>query len=123
MTEAQHQSTLFQWSRAVRQKYPDLKLLYHIPNGGRRDAIEMIHLKQQGLRPGVPDLHLPVSRHGYHSLYIELKTPTGQTSPEQDWWLDELNKAGCLAIVCHGWEEAAKKLEEYLNGNMQTVQS
>lgn len=47
-----------------------------------------------------------------------MKTSTGKTSPEQDWWLAELNKAGCLAIVCRGWEDAVLRLEEYLNGDV-----
>jgi len=116
LTEAQHQSTLFKWTQAVRGKYPELALLHHIPNGGKRDKIEAVHLKQQGLKKGVPDMHLPVSRRGYHSLYIELKTETGKTSPEQDWWLEHLRKAGNFCEVCHGWESAKRVLEWYLDG-------
>ena len=118
MTEAQHQSTLFKWTQAVRGKYPELSLLHHIPNGGKRDKIEAVHLKQQGLKKGVPDMHLPVSRRGYHSLYIELKTETGKTSPEQDWWLEHLRKAGNFCEVCHGWESAKRVLEWYLDGKV-----
>ena len=51
MTEAQHQTILIQWTQLpqVREKYPELKLLHHIPNGGKRNPIEAKHLKEQGV--------------------------------------------------------------------------
>jgi hypothetical protein len=116
-TEAQHQSAVFKWSLAVRVKYPELKLLHAIPNGGRRDKIEAAHLKQQGVKPGVPDIHLPVARRGFHSLYIELKREHGRASAEQDWWIEELTKQGNLAKVCQGWKDAVRLLEWYLGGD------
>jgi hypothetical protein len=61
---------------------------------------------------------MPVGRHGYHSLYIELKTETGKTTPEQDWWLEHLRKAGNFCEVCHGWESAKRVLEWYLDGQV-----
>ena len=115
MTEAQHQKLVIDWALAVRQKYPDLKLLHAIPNGGKRDPIEAKHLQQQGLKKGVPDLHLPVARGKYHSLYIEMKTETGRTSPEQDWWLEELSGQGNFCEVCHGYLAAIRVLEWYSN--------
>ncbi|MDE7389628.1 MAG: VRR-NUC domain-containing protein, partial [Lachnospiraceae bacterium] len=92
MTEAQHQTQVFKWALqpAVRRAYPELKLLHHIPNGGKRDPIEAKHLKEQGVKSGVPDLHLPVARGGYHGLYIEMKTETGRASQNQKWWLEQL---------------------------------
>lgn len=117
MTEAQHQSTLIKWSQspAVRQRYPELRLLHHIPNGGKRDPIEAKHLKWQGVKSGVPDLCLPVARHGFHGLYIELKTPTGTPSDNQKWWLTQLHDQHYKAVICHGWEEAKQCLTDYLN--------
>lgn len=116
MTEAQHQSALFKWASqpAVRMVYPELKMLFHIPNGGKRDPIEAKHLKEQGVKKGVPDLCLPVPRGEYHALYIEMKTEKGRTSEAQEWWIEELLKQGNLAVVCHGWEEAVICLTNYL---------
>ncbi|MCD8127863.1 MAG: VRR-NUC domain-containing protein [Clostridiales bacterium] len=114
MTEAQEQKAIFDWTLAVRSTYPALKLLYHIPNGGRRDKIEAAHLKAQGVKKGVPDLCLPVARDRYHGLYIELKTETGRTRPEQRWWLEELMNQGYYATACHGWQAAVKTPEWYL---------
>lgn len=117
MTEAQHQSALIKWSQLpqIRARYPELKLLHHIPNGGRRDPIEAKHLKAQGVKPGVPDLCLPVARGTYHGLYIEMKTETGRPSDNQKWWIKELNDQKYKAVICHGWEEAKKCLTDYLS--------
>lgn len=117
MTEAQHQSNIIKWSQqpSIREKWPELALLHHIPNGGTRDAIEGRHLKQQGQKRGVPDLHLPVARGRYHSLYIELKTESGRASPEQKWWIEKLNEQGQYAEICHSWESAVRVIEWYMN--------
>ena len=117
VTEAQHQSTLIAWSQqpSIRVKYPDIKLLHHIPNGGSRNKIEAVNLKRQGVKAGVPDLHLPVPRGGHHGLYIEMKRADGGTlSPHQREWLKALDGQGYKVAVCHGWEEAREVLECYL---------
>lgn len=116
MTEAKHQTNIFKWAiqPSIRAKWPELALLYHIPNGGSRDAVEGRHLKEQGVKPGVPDLFFPVARGKYHGLYIELKNEAGHTSPEQDWWGEQLLKQGYMWEVCHGWESAVRVLERYL---------
>ena len=116
-SEAQHQAAVIKWSQqpSIRSKWPDLALLHHIPNGGTRDAVEGKHLKQQGVKRGVPDLCLPVPRGQYHGLYIEMKTETGSTSHEQDWWGEHLLEQGYMWEVCHGWKSAVRVLEWYLS--------
>lgn len=115
-TEAQHQKAVFDWSRQpeVRNRYPELALLYHVPNGGSRDPIEARHLKQQGVKRGVPDLCLPVARGGYHALYIEMKAEGGHVRKEQKWWVDRLMEEGNYATVCYGWQDATTAIEGYL---------
>ncbi len=82
-------------------------MLYHIPNGGKRSKAEAGRFKAMGVKPGVPDIHLPVPRGPYHSLYIELKAPKGRVSENQADWLADLNRYGNKAVVCYGWEQAA----------------
>ena len=72
------------------------------------------HLKQQGVKSGVPDLCLPVPRGQYHGLYIEMKTESGHTSDEQEWWGERLQAHGYVWRVCHGWQAAVAVLEWYL---------
>lgn len=113
-SEAQHQRNVIVWSQIHRDEYPELALLFHIPNGGSRDPVEAAHLKAQGVRKGIPDLYLSVARRGYHGLFAEMKTPKGRLSPEQKWWGERLTAQGYLWRVCYGWEEAVKMLEWYL---------
>lgn len=117
LTEAQHQANVIKWSRqpSIREKWPELALLYHIPNGGTRDVVEGKHLKQAGVKAGVPDLCLPAARGQYHGLYIEMKTEKGRTSDAQEWWGERLLTQGYMWEVCHGYKSAILVLEWYLN--------
>ena len=116
-TEGQEQAALMRWAQLNAAKWPEISLLYHVPNGGSRNALEAKHLKAQGVKPGVPDLCLPVSRGGYHGLYIELKRRGGgRTSQAQTAWLEALARQRYCASVCHGWTEAARMIAWYLEG-------
>jgi hypothetical protein len=115
-TESEEQSTLFQWAARNEHQHPELKLLYHIPNGGLRNKPVAVRLTAQGVRRGVPDLCLPVARGSYHGMYIELKRRVGgKIAPEQMGWLEELGRQGYYALVCKGWEQAKNEIEKYLN--------
>ena len=114
-TEAQHQINVIRWSLTVRDRYPELALLFHIPNGGSRDLREAAHMKEQGVKPGVPDLCLPVPRGKYHGLYVEMKTPQGRASADQKWWHEQLRKQGYFVTMAHGWKLAVKVIEWYLD--------
>lgn len=116
MTELQHQIAVIKWSEqpSIRSKWPCLKLLYHNANERKCSEVTGRLLRMAGLRRGVPDLTLPVPRGTYHGLYIEMKTPTGETSDDQDWWITELIDQGYFCEVCHGWESAVRVLEWYM---------
>lgn len=88
--------------------------IFHIPNGGSRNAIEAANLKRQGVRAGVPDLCIPVARKGFHGLYIEMKTRTGRVSENQKRWLELLNTEGYRAEVAKGYEAAVRIFEDYI---------
>lgn len=114
-TEAQEQEALFQWASYNQRKYPELELMFHIPNEGKRTGLNGWYLKRQGMKAGVPDICLPVPAHGRCALYIEMKRRDGgRLSDAQHGWIQALNRAGNLAIVCHGWEEARDAIMNYL---------
>lgn len=115
-TEAGAQEAIFSWCELQSNKYPELKLLHHIPNGGQRNKATAIALKRQGVKAGVPDLMLPVARGGYHGLYIELKKEDKTNKPTvlQKQWINELQKQGYFATVCYGFDETVNTLVEYL---------
>jgi hypothetical protein len=110
--EHQHQVALFNW--AAYDKRPELKLLYAVPNSGKRDGRQGAWMKAEGLKAGVPDIVLPVAWGGYHALYIELKVGKNKPTPEQAEWLKRLYGAGNKATVCYGWDSAKETIERYL---------
>ena len=94
--------------------FPQLALLYHIPNERKCTPQQGARLKRMGVKSGVPDLHLPVARGAYHGLYLEMKTEKGRVSANQAWWLERLRENGCCCVVCRRWEDAAHTLVTYL---------
>lgn len=123
---------------------PQLARLYAIHNQGHGDRIRGNRAKAEGVKKGVPDVHLPIPRlasdldheifgplvvpyrdggYGFGvvcGLYIELKRrktergAAGRTAEVQDDWIDFLRGAGYAVAVCYGWEEARDVLLAYL---------
>ncbi|MEC4683385.1 MAG: VRR-NUC domain-containing protein [Nitrospirota bacterium] len=123
LTEEQEQRLLLEWAHLVRGKFPALRLLFHVPNGGLRHPVTAARLKLLGVKPGVPDLILPVPKNGFMGLFIEMKRSVdrpkkkdakGQLSDAQLWWRHELVCQGYRVEVCYGFEAAKEVLEEYL---------
>ena len=79
MTEDQFQAGLFQWAYNT---YPQIrKLLFHVPNGGKRNRREANKMKAMGVTAGIPDLVL----YWKGQLYgFELKVGNNSTSDNQD---------------------------------------
>lgn len=116
-SEADEQQMLMEWARLAACKWPELRLMHHIPNEGKRSIPAAMQLKRMGLRVGVPDICLPVARGGYHGMYIELKRAHGgRLTQSQREWLEALNGQGYRAVRCDGWSEAAQAIELYMRG-------
>lgn len=100
-TEHGEQAALFMWAQANFGNDPRLRLLFAIPNGGARGddqrarMIRGANMKAEGVKPGVPDVCLPVPslrwgydayvmqeqhlfRNWYHGLFIEMKKPAAK---------------------------------------------
>ena len=116
-TESVEQQTLFRWAKMASGKWPELELLYHVPNEGKRSYKTAARLKAEGLKSGVPDICLPVPRGGYHGLYIELKrVKNSRVTQDQLDWIEALIEQGYVAAVCRGCDEAIELITRYLSG-------
>lgn len=113
-SEDEEQQKVIYWAELMSNAYPDLQMLYHVPNGGSRNRVEAAKLKRMGVRAGVPDLVLPVPRNGYAGLYIELKVGENRPSKNQKNWLEKLALQGYKAVVCYGGNEVIEILEQYI---------
>jgi len=117
LSESQEQSLLFKWASYNFGAMPELRWMYHVPNGGARDIITASRLKAEGVKSGVPDICLPVARQGYHGLYIELKIKKNKPSDNQKAWLEALSEQGYKTAVCYGWQEATEVITRYMDEN------
>lgn len=111
---------LFKWAFFQAAAYPELRLMFAIPNGGSRGGTELQrkingkNLKDEGVRSGVPDILLPVARQGYHGLFIEMKYGKNKPSTEQKEWIESLRNQNYKAEVCYSCDEARNLIMNYL---------
>jgi hypothetical protein len=122
VTEHDEQAVIFRWARLQEAVYPELRMLHAIPNGGKRDKAVAARLRDEGVKPGVPDICLPVPRGAYHALYIELKRRAikgiqraGAPTDAQRAWQAELTIYGNKACICYGADEAIEAIKQYLS--------
>ena len=115
-SESAHQKALFCWAAlpGIRLRWPELESMFAIPNGGTRNKIEAANLKAQGVKPGVPDIMLPVTRGDLHGLWIEMKVGKNKPSEDQLRYQRYLRDCGYVAEICYSWIEATEVIVSYL---------
>ncbi len=113
--ESAEQEAFITWCEYNEGKYPELGLIFHIPNGGSRNKLEAANLKRQGVKAGVPDLCLPAARGKYHGLYIEMKVDRNKPTENQERWIKRLTQQNYAVAVCYGADAAIETVKEYLN--------
>lgn len=127
--ESDLQIRFFKW---FRYQYPAYaRLIEHPHNEGnafnrRQQAIA----KAEGVTAGVSDiiLHVPSFRQNetaiwgiYHSLCIELKSPTGTQSPEQKIWQRMVEAAGSKYILGRDYDYLVAETTSYMMNVPQTI--
>ncbi|HPB98054.1 MAG TPA: VRR-NUC domain-containing protein [Polyangiaceae bacterium] len=117
MTEHEEQVALMRLVDMHKGRWPELGMLFAVPNGGDRNPIVGKKLKAEGVRKGVPDLCLCLPRGGYHGLFIELKRQKkSQISPDQVRWISALREQGYRAEICLGAAAAWEVISDYMRG-------
>lgn len=114
----------------------DFDLIHAIPNGGDRSARQGSSLKVQGVKPGIPDIFVPIpmvhrSNNSYitkSGLYIEMKKPElmrkvsfndlqsilSVASSDQQDKITRLSKLGYVSVICFTWQQAVYELCHYM---------
>jgi len=107
-TEHAEAVTFWKMVKLHENRYPALKLLFAVPNGGGRHPAIAAKLKAEGVRPGVSDYLClaPCQDHIYAGLALELKTIEGTATKEQREFLAACKNSGWHAVVAHGWVDA-----------------
>jgi len=114
MSEHDEQVALFTWAGLVSKKYPELKMLFAIPNGSLRHIAVARKLKSEGVKSGIPDIFFAVARGEFHGMFIEMKYGKNKTTTQQNEWIETLTEQGYLCIVCYSWTDAQWAIEQYL---------
>ena len=117
LTEHEIQASFISWcfSGDTLERYPELDLIYAIPNGSNKSIATAMKFKREGLRSGVPDLCLPVARGEYHSLYMEFKrTAKLKLSASQINWQIKLEKQGHRVTMVSSRDQAIEVVTAYL---------
>lgn len=123
-TEDGHQAALFCWAQKNASVYPGIEKMFAIPNGGARDSRTGARLKMTGVKPGVPDIFLPVPKGRFAGLFIEMKKPKDSTAKvragtvrkEQVEYIEFLRSMHYCVAVCYTWETATETIQHYYMG-------
>ena len=121
--EEAEQAALVVWSHkpAVRAVLPALRWLHHSPNGRQRSSFTGAQMKALGVKPGFPDLVLPVQRGTHAGLVIEMKSEKGVLSQSQKEWLEHFVEQGWAVFVVREAEHARGLLCGYLGVDVSQV--
>lgn len=122
MSEQLEQTGLFGYLSLLESRFPCLKWVHHIPNGGLRNKRTASSLKRQGVKKGVWDIFLPHEA-GSSGLYIEMKDEgidkkgrhfKKSLTAEQKEFRDYAVLQGFKCIVCYSAEEALIEILKYI---------
>lgn len=119
--EHEMQVALFRWAAYSLKQYPELNLMFAIPNGGARNIVVAKKLKAEGVKRGVPDIFLPVPRGTHAGLFIEMKAGKNKLTLEQKEWAQGLLSMGYHVVLCYSWEEAVEIIKTYLGDKKDDI--
>lgn len=113
--EHQAQVAFFERVHWAAQWHPELEAIYAVPNAAQRSEREGARMKDEGLKPGQPDVCVPIPRNGYGALYLELKVGKNKPTPEQVARMKVLESVGNLCLCVWGWEAMWEAVVEYMD--------
>ena len=109
LSEHDEQVLFCQW---FDETFPD-DLIYAVPNGDYRDIRTAVKLKAEGVKKGIADLTI-LWRDG-RVLFLEFKRSKGgvQSDAQRDFE-HYVTECGHTYLLCHGFNDAKKKILNYL---------
>ena len=122
--ESDLQQACVSWFRWQYPRYA--KLLFAVPNGGQRSAVEAKIMSGEGVMPGVADVLLLLPSNGYHGLCMEFKRTAiryvdGKAyklktyqSPAQKEWQAAVEAVGYKYAVVRSLQEFIDLINNYL---------
>lgn len=115
--ETQLQKSCVRWFRMQYRRYN--KLLFAVPNGGKRDPITASRLKAEGVVPGVSDLIFLYPNGIYPFLCIEMKYGKNEQSEHQKEWQEDVESVGGLYLVINSFDSFKTAINNYIRTGMK----
>ena len=105
--ESEIQKSCVRWFREAYPRY----IILSIPNGGSRNSLEAVNLKQEGALAGASDLL--VIAEGV-VLFVEMKSAKGRQSEYQKAFQKAVERLGHTYAVCRSLQEFQLTVERFL---------
>jgi VRR-NUC domain. len=94
-------------------KYPHI-FYFHPHNEGKRSNYERFLIKVMRLRPGLPDLFVPIPRKGITGMALEFKIKPNKLTKNQIEIINVLNSYNWNVNICYSFEQAKLYIDKYL---------
>lgn len=132
-SEEDEQVALFEWAARIRVPVGGIVVpltdhMYAVPNGevlhsgfsARQIGARVQRLLRMGWSPGALDVNVDIPRAQFHGLRLELKSRRRQAvvSADQHEWIARHARAGYLATVAFGCDDAIAVVRDYLGGQV-----
>lgn len=114
--ERSDQISFILWMRMVHPKVLTIiSPINKFAGDAKQQMIQAVIRKKMGYIKGTLDVFIPKARKGYNGLFLEFKKEKdGKVSPEQVAIIEMLQADGYKTVVCFGYDEAVKAVQQYL---------
>lgn len=114
MSEHSEQVALFEALAITTKKEPALRWAFAIPNGFYSTPAQKRKMRNEGLKPGVWDIFVPIPARGFHGMFVEMKFGSNKLTSEQEEFGEYISKSGYFRHVAYDWQDAYKAICNYL---------
>jgi len=98
--------------RWFRLQHPN-RVIFAVPNGGRRNPREAARLRMQGVLAGVSDLCIAEPFNGFHGAFVEMKFGKNKTTDAQDKFMQQMRDRGYFTGVCYSVGDFIETIRAY----------
>jgi len=112
-SEHDEQVALFNILRMYEDKYPELKWVFAIPNGGHRHISVARKMKAEGVKAGVLDVCVPFPVDEWAGAYLEMKIKPNRLTENQRAFIKAIEGTHKV-YVCFSALDACHAVGEYL---------
>lgn len=99
----------------IRFQFPDIEpYCFHFANERKCSIQQGVILKRMGVKPGVSDIFIAVSRGKHKGLWIELKAGKNRITEHQKNFMSLMKEQEYLTVCINGFEDAIAFIKDYL---------